>query len=41
MYLLIAGLAYDSEMLDAAKIGILAGSMISAMIGFPLHLGLS
>ncbi len=34
MSLFIAGLAYDPEMLTAAKIGILGGSTVSAAAGF-------
>jgi NhaA family Na+:H+ antiporter len=33
MSLFIAGLAYDSTMLNAAKLGILSGSALSAVIG--------
>jgi NhaA family Na+:H+ antiporter len=34
MSLLIAGLAFPATMLDAAKIGVLAGSTVSAVAGF-------
>lgn len=36
MSLFIAGLAYDPAMLDAAKLGILAGSVFSAAIGLSM-----
>jgi NhaA family Na+:H+ antiporter len=41
MSLFIAGLAYAPAMLDAAKIGILAGSLVSAAAGLLLMVGLT
>ena len=36
MALFIAGLALDGDMLEAAKIGVLAGSLISAIVGMAI-----
>ena len=38
MALFIAGLALDATTLDAAKVGILAGSAVAAIIGMALLL---
>ena len=41
MSLFIAGLAFDPAMLNAAKLGILSGSAIAAVVGILILLGLT
>jgi NhaA family Na+:H+ antiporter len=40
MALFIGGLALQGELLDAAKVGVMAGSTLSAVVGMALIFGL-